>query len=145
MDDMDANLGEYLASFNLYHGTSLTQPQLNSWINASYDSVGESEEMAEEVLVSGPTHAYDNMNFAAEEAFASKKSNTDLPVLFVYTFKNFYGFEGFAMTDDYSLHPEKSGFLIIEGVTVFCGGVQKVYSKKYKKEIWIVHLLNEGG
>ena len=47
------------------------------------------------------------------------------------------------MTKEYSLHPENNGYLVIEGVTVYVCGVQKVFSSEYKKYIWIIQLLNE--
>ena len=84
--------------------------------------------MAEEVLVAGPTYAYDDMDVAVETAFSSVSNDADLPVMLMFCFKNFYGFEGLAMSKEYSLHPEKNGFLVIEGVTVYAAGVQKVFS-----------------
>ena len=116
---------------------------MNCFVNVAYDSVGETEEMAEEAIIAGPTYANANLDFAVEAAFSKKDQEGDLPVLVIYTFKNFYAFEGLAMTSDYSSQPEKSGFLIMEGVTVFVAGVEKVFSTKFNKNLWVVHLLNE--
>lgn len=79
--------------------------------------------MAEEVLVAGPTYAYDDVHVAAEFALNSVSKDAEIPAIISFCFKNFYGFEGLAMSQQYSLHPEKNGYLVIEGVTVYVCGV----------------------
>lgn len=63
-EDMEAQCGEYLASFTLYSGRAMSQEEINSWINASFNSTSATEELAEEVLMSGPNRAFDRIDQA---------------------------------------------------------------------------------
>ena len=97
--------------------------------------------MAEETLIAGPTHATTSIESEVEKAF-TKSQDGALPVLMIYTFKNFYNFEGLALNGEYSSQPQKNGFAIVEGLTVFICGVEKVHSNKIGKAFWVIHLLN---
>ena len=76
------------------------------------------------MLVSGPNLVYESLDLAVEKAFKDNQSDTqNIPVVFMWTFRNFDGFEGFAMAGDYSSQPDRKSFLIMEGITIYVTGV----------------------
>jgi hypothetical protein len=143
-DNVESKHGEYLSSFVVYSGSSMGKDELDAWVNSSYNPHSDAERMAEEILISGPTLAYESVETAISKSLMEQTKNEEsIPVLCIWTFKNFEGFEGFALTDDYSSQPSNKGYLIMEGITVFISGVQKIHSNKLDKSVTVMHLLVE--
>ena len=46
----------------------MSQVELNSWIKSSYNPVSATEDLAEEVLVSGPNLAFEGIDLALKKA-----------------------------------------------------------------------------
>ena len=110
-------LGIMCRSFLLFRGALMNKEWIEDWRQVIGHQM---------INLHGNTSTSKNLDVAL--GFSKCHNNHEenqLPVLFIYSINNFYGFKGFRLNDKrFSVYPEEQEFLLMEGFKVFVLDVQ---------------------
>ena len=114
---MDQELGYMCRSFLLFRGALLNKDWINDWKN----------EIGKPLKLQGTTSTYKNFEYALElSKCTSYNTFLHTPVLFVYSIRNYTGFQGFRLSDKrYSVYPSEQEYLLVEGLVVYVLDVEE--------------------
>jgi len=111
-------LGGMSGSFLVFRGVLMKQTWLKDWKRKAGGA---------DIGLHGTTSVSRNLEIALELSKCdTNKDNNMIPVLFVYTIRNYKGFSGFRNNDGrYSAFPCEQEYLLIEGTKIYILSIQE--------------------